>query len=138
MPERPAVGVAVIIVKNGKILLGKRMNAHGNGTWAFPGGHLEFNETISECARREVFEETGLTIGDVVHCAFTNDIFENEKKHYVTLFVLSRYIYGTPVVKEPDKCETWDWYTWDELPRPLFLSFENLIKQGFSIPHELL
>jgi len=45
MNERPKVGVGVIIVKNNKILFGKRKNAHGEGSWSFPGGHLEFKES---------------------------------------------------------------------------------------------
>jgi 8-oxo-dGTP diphosphatase len=56
MEKRPAVGVAAIVTKNGKVLLGKRKGAHGEGSWAFPGGHLEFNESIEDCAKREVFE----------------------------------------------------------------------------------
>ena len=57
MKNRPSVGVAVIVVNNGKVLLGKRKGSHGSGSWAFPGGHLEMNESIEACARREVFEE---------------------------------------------------------------------------------
>jgi 8-oxo-dGTP diphosphatase len=42
--KRPKVGVGVIIKKDGKVLMGKRKNAHGDGTWSFTGGHLEFGE----------------------------------------------------------------------------------------------
>lgn len=138
MMNRPAVGVAVIIVKKNLILLGKRLNAHGHGTWAFPGGHLEFQETIEECAKREVAEETGLIVDSIVHGAFTNDFFHKEKKHYVTLFVFAQYDTGEPKVMEPDKCEVWAWFSLDNLPHPLFLPFENLLKQGIVIPDEFL
>jgi 8-oxo-dGTP diphosphatase len=47
----PRVGVGVIIIKNNKVLLLKRKASHGIGTWAFVGGHLEFNETLEECAK---------------------------------------------------------------------------------------
>ena len=129
---RPAVGVAVIITKDDTVLLGKRKGAHGNGTWAFPGGHLEFKESIEDCARREVLEETGLTIGNVCHRAFTNDIFSKENKHYATLFVQADYVSGTAKVLEPEKCEKWEWCKWSKLPSPLFLSLENLVDQGFN------
>ncbi len=132
MPERPAVGVAVIIVNKGKVLLGKRLNAHGSGTWALPGGHLERNETIGECAKREVCEETGLDVGTIRHAAFTNDIFVEEKRHYITLFVTADYRGGKPVVMEPLKCSGWEWFAWNALPSPLFLPLKNLLKQGFS------
>ncbi len=129
---RPAVGVAVIITKDDTVLLGKRKGAHGNGKWAFPGGHLEFKESIEDCARREVLEETGLTIGRVRHRDFTNDIFSKENKHYATLFVQADYVSGTAKVLEPEKCEKWEWFKWNKLPSPLFLSLENLVGQGFN------
>ena len=131
MNMRPSVGVAVIIIKDKKVLLGKRKNSHGAGSWAFPGGHLEFNESIEECAKREVFEETGLHIKNISYATFTNDIFIKEQKHYVTLFVTADYDHGDIELKEPDKCEVWDWFQWDKLPEPKFLSLENLLQQGY-------
>ena len=133
-PEnRPYIGVAVIVVRDGRVLLGKRRNAHGAGTWQFPGGHLEYGESIEACARRELFEETGLSILNLRLGPFTNDIFENEKKHYVTLFVVADQTTGEARLKEPDKCECWDWYRWSEMPQPHFLPIANLLKQNFSI-----
>ncbi len=134
MSKRPAIGVAVIVLKNGKCLLGKRINAHGSGTWAFPGGHLEFNESIQGCAEREVLEETGLSIKKTRFATCTNDIFRDEEKHYVTLFVVAEYASGDLELKEPDKCEKWDWFNWNEFPEPRFLPLENLLEQGFSAP----
>jgi 8-oxo-dGTP diphosphatase len=132
MNKRPLVGVAVIIMKDHNVLLGKRKMSHGDGTWALPGGHLEFNETIEDCARREVFEETGLFIKNIQYGTFTNDIFVDNQQHYVTLFVISEYDCGIPELKEPDKCHGWVWFSWRELPEPKFLPLENLLKQGFD------
>ena len=64
-PQRPKVGVGVLIVKGSSVLLGKRKGLAGAGTWATPGGHLEFGESWAQCAVREVHEETGLTVTDV-------------------------------------------------------------------------
>ena len=133
MENSPSVGVAVIVIKNGKVLLGKRKGSHGSGSWAFPGGHLEMNESIEECARREVFEETGISIHNILYATFTNDIFKEEQKHYVTLFVVAEYTGGELQVNEPDKCEKWDWFMWEEFPENLFLSLKNLLAQGFHI-----
>lgn len=127
MLERPKVGVAVLIFQNGKLLLGKRKNSHGNGCWAPPGGHLEFGETIEDCARREAFEETGLELDNLKIVYFTNDIFQEENKHYITIYARGEIKSGLLEVKEPDKCESWKWFDFDNLPTPLFLSLQNLL-----------
>ncbi len=129
--KRPKVGVGVWIVKDGKVLLGKRKNAHGEGAWAAPGGHLEWGESVEDCARRETAEETGIEIANIRYATFTNDVFEAEGKHYVTLAVTADYASGEPRVMEPEKCERWGWFAWDELPEPRFLPLQNLLKQGF-------
>ena len=138
MQNRPAVGVAVIVIKDGKVLLGKRKGAHGEGSLAFPGGHLELNESIEACAQREVFEETGICISGIREVAFTNDIFSKEGKHYITLFVAARYVSGQLEIKEPDKCEKWDWFYWNDFPEPLFLSLRNLLNKGLGPVKEMV
>ena len=98
MEKRPLIGIAVIVTKRDRVLLGRRKSSHGSGTWAFPGGHLEFNESIEDCAKREVFEETGIQIKNLRFGPYTNDIFADEGKHYVTLFILADYDCGIPVM----------------------------------------
>ncbi len=130
--QRPLIGVGVAIIKDGKILLGKRKNAHGEGEWAFPGGHLEYGEQVEECARREVLEETGLVLN---HCAtgpYTNTIFHNHNKHYVTLIIIASCQPGIAKNNEPDKCESWHWFPWNSLPTPLFQPLESLVKSKFN------
>ena len=83
--QRPRVGVGVFVNKDGKILVGKRKGSHGAGTWALPGGHLEPGESFEACCKREVLEETGLTIKNISPVVFTNDIFHDEGVHYITL-----------------------------------------------------
>lgn len=116
------------------MLLGKRKRAHGAGTWAFPGGHLEFNESIEDCAVREVFEETGLQVKNLRFGPYTNDIFSLENKHYVTLFVIADYESGKPELKEPHKCEKWEWSEWPPSLEPHFLPIRNLLKRNFRLP----
>lgn len=130
--NRPKVGVGVIIRKDNKILLGKRKNSHGDGTWSFPGGHLEFGETPEECAKRETFEETGLILDTFAKCGYTNDIFNKENKHYITLYMITDLKEGEPELKEPEKCEQWQWFEWFKLPKPLFVPIYNLLKDNFN------
>ena len=58
----PAVAVCVMIVGNGKVLLGKRSRQPFEGKWVLPGGGVEFGEDFLTAARREAKEETGLDI----------------------------------------------------------------------------
>ncbi|MCK4730720.1 MAG: NUDIX domain-containing protein [Candidatus Aenigmarchaeota archaeon] len=126
------VGVGVIIIKDNKILLGRRKNALGAGTWQSPGGHLEFNETYEECAERETMEEAGIKIKNIRFFTATNDIFDKDNKHYVTIFMVSEYDSGEVKIMEPDRCENWNWFDWNNLPQPLFIPVQNLIKGNYN------
>jgi 8-oxo-dGTP diphosphatase len=125
--NRPQVGVGVFIKKDGKFLLGKRKNSHGAGEWSLPGGHLEGGESFEACCQREVMEETGMTIKNIVPLIFTNDLFPKEDKHYVTLFFASDYDSGNLENKEPDKCEGWQWFKINEFPQPRFGPLDQAI-----------
>lgn len=76
-------------------------------------------ESWSECAIREVMEETGIALksDSVVFGHATNDIMVEEGKHYVTIFMVGRCSNGSdrPKTLEPHKCEGWESYTWDKL-----------------------
>jgi 8-oxo-dGTP diphosphatase len=131
--KKPLVGIGVIIIHNGKILLGKRKNSHGKGTWSICGGHLEFGESFEECARREALEETGLIISDIIQGPTLNTFFKEEDKHSISIFMIAQRFKGTLINREPDKCEGWEWFSLDSLPQPLFLPIVNLLKTGFLL-----
>jgi 8-oxo-dGTP diphosphatase len=131
-PESPRVGVGAIVLRDDKVLLGKRLGSLGTGTWALPGGHLEFGETVEACARRELLEESGLALGDIAHGPYTNDIFPDVGRHYITLFVVATGVHGEPQCLEPTKCAEWRWFAWDDLPQPLFAPLDSLRRTGFD------
>ena len=132
MEKIPRVGVGVIIRRNNKILLGKRLNSHGSETWSPPGGHLEFMETIEACVKREVMEETGCLIANIQPPAFTEEFHIEEDKHYLNFMLTADWQSNEPQRLEPDKCAGWEWFFWDDLPSPLFLPLRNHIDQGFN------
>lgn len=74
---------------NPQFLIGQRKGSHGAGTYALPGGHLEFGETPEQCAARETLEETGLKVSKVRFLTATNDILPADNKHYITIFTVS-------------------------------------------------
>ncbi|CAG8795642.1 7876_t:CDS:2, partial [Racocetra persica] len=111
MPEctHPIVGVGIFVIRGNKFLIGKRKGSHGPGT-------LEFGESFEDCAKREVFEETNLEITNVIYQTVTNSVMVNENKHYVDIFMRAEVVDvdADPLVMEPNKCEGWEWVTWDE------------------------
>jgi len=126
----PRVGIGVLIFDHNKLLLGQRQQSHGNATWGPPGGHLEFGEQFEECACREVHEETGLIISNPTLFAITNDLFEKENKHYVSIFLKAPYPDEQTLINlEPHKTISWEWFTINQLPDELFLPLKNLIKR---------
>ncbi len=127
----PRVGVGVLVVRDGRILLGERRGAHGAGHWALPGGHLEHGETVEDCARRELAEETGLVGGVLTRGPWVSDVFEAEGLHYVTVFMVVRNPVGEVVLREPAKCTRWEWFSWKALPTPLFAPLASLRDSGF-------
>ena len=124
--DRPKVGIGVIVLREGKILLGERLASHGAGTWAIPGGHLEFGETFEETAKREVEEETGLTDIEIVGLvSISNDrVYE---KHFVSIGMLAHWKSGEPFAAEPEKCANWQWFAPDELPENIFIPSKRVI-----------
>ena len=128
----PRIGVGVIVRRSGRVLLGCRKGTHGAGTWQFPGGHLKYGESVEDCARRELLEETGLVLRDLQTGIYTNDIFDEANCHYVTLYAVGDWLNGEAELREPEKCEAWDWFEWGRLPRPLFLPIKNLLKLGYD------
>jgi 8-oxo-dGTP diphosphatase len=132
--NRPKVGVSIVLKNmDNQILVGKRKGSHGEGSWAFPGGHLEFNEKPLECALRELEEETGVERKNVLsweEIGFTNDIFEKEGKHYITIFLELVIRNNTEIYNmEPEKCEKWVWKKVEDLKEPLFVPVRNYLKK---------
>ncbi|HHX4718508.1 TPA: NUDIX hydrolase, partial [Pseudomonas aeruginosa] len=105
----PQVGVGVLILRDGKVLLGRRKGSHGAGCWSAPGGHLEFGEAVEDCALREALEETGLALSELRHGPFSNDVFEG--RHYLTAFILAGCAEDAEArLMEPGKCDGWAWF----------------------------
>lgn len=129
--KRPKVGVAAIVYRNGKVLIGKRRGAHGAGLWGFPGGHLEWGESFEDCVAREATEETGMTVKNSKFVSATNDVMPADDKHYITVFMRVDEFVGEPRILEPEKCEEWRWVDWDELPENKFSPIDHLIEQGY-------
>ncbi len=130
---QPTIGVGVLVWRDKKLLLGKRINKDKSICWQFPGGHLEQGESVTACARREVQEETGLEVSQLRHLGFTDKPFEVNQQQYITLLVSCVCDSGEAQALEPEKCEGWQWFAYPEMPTPLFLPINNFLAQQSNL-----
>lgn len=115
----PGLGVGLVILRDGKILLYKRMLPPEAGFWNIVGGKVDHMEPAEEAARREAEEETGLKIGHVELLKPTEQIIEADRQHWISLLYVARDVEGEPQLTEPDKLSDFGWFGRHDLPQPL-------------------
>jgi 8-oxo-dGTP diphosphatase len=125
--SRPLVGVGVLVRRQDDLLLVRRHGAHGAGTWSPPGGYLDFGEHPTDCAVREVREETRIEVSEPRFLGVTNDLFEPEAMHFVTLWFQAPYAGGEAELGAPEEAAEVKWFPDDHLPTPLFPPFRRFL-----------
>lgn len=136
--KKIGVGFGIMILKNNKVLLGKRHDdaekadseLRGEGTWTMPGGKLHFGETFEQGAKRETLEETGLKINKIKIISVSNDMVSDA--HFVTIGFLCENFEGKPKVMEPDEITAWNWFNLDNLPKPVFPPSQKIVNNYLS------
>lgn len=108
------IGTVVIVVKQNKVMLGKRKNSYRSGWYGLPGGRVEDLEKLIECAKRELYEETAITAKKLEYMGAIRDL---QKGYSFTHFAfLYKDEFANPRLKEPEKCEGWNWYKINKIP----------------------
>jgi mutator protein MutT len=109
---------AVILDSRGRVFLAKRGNEARNerGKWEFPGGSVEFNETLEHALCREVMEEYGFEIEILELLDVVDHIIPDEKQHWISPTFLCRIKSGSPCIREPHKCDEIGWFELDNIP----------------------
>lgn len=135
LTEKPRVGIGIMLLRGGKILLGKRHEdpikasslLHGEGTWTMPGGKVRSGEKLEDAAYREVLEETGIRIrkDKMKIISVADDVADDA--HFTTIGFLCQDFDGEPRVMEEEIVE-WEWFSFDNLPKPIFLPSEKILK----------
>lgn len=120
MPGRnfPGVGTGLAILRDGKLLLYRRTRPPEAGHWNIVGGKIDHLEHSYDAARREAEEETGLSIGTVQFLCLSEQIFSDERQHWLSLIYETSDFTGEPKVTEPEKLPEFGWFDLDALPQP--------------------
>ncbi|MBN1940679.1 MAG: NUDIX domain-containing protein [Candidatus Diapherotrites archaeon] len=120
-PGRDYIGVGVgVAIRNekGEFLLMKRTENCRNepGKWCFPGGGVDFGETVFDAAKREAMEEAGVDVEPTRLLKLIDHIIPEEKQHWANPIVEAIIVAGIPKIMEPHKCSEIGWFSIENLP----------------------
>lgn len=101
-----------MVIKEGKILFGRDL--HKGDVFAIPGGHWENGETLKECAKREVREESGVECDHLSLVGVYDFYREDKQRSYVSICMKADYVSGNPRSQVEEGRVEWDWYAPEE------------------------
>ena len=116
------VGVGALIINGqGQLFLSKRSPLAKNerGLWEFPGGSVEFGETLEHALKREMQEEYDIEIEVGELLDVVDHILPEEGQHWVSPTYICRIKSGIPQIMEPGKCNELGWFALEEIPTNL-------------------
>ncbi|RMZ55648.1 hypothetical protein APUTEX25_000231, partial [Auxenochlorella protothecoides] len=112
----------------------ERLGSTGSGTWALPGGKLEYQESFEACAARELEEETGVVATKFTFAYAVNSVLRDGGGHWVTIFMEADCPQDCePANLEPDKCQGWEWVPFNAIPQPIFHPLACLLDSPFQL-----
>jgi 8-oxo-dGTP diphosphatase len=110
-PDRPYVGVGVVILRGPEVLLIQRAKPPKAGAWSIPGGAQHLGETVAEAALREVREETGLAVRLGERLAVVDSIQRDEAGkvafHYTLIDFAAYWVAGEAVASDDAADVAW-------------------------------
>lgn len=115
----PGFGCGLVVVRDGKILLYRRLKAPEAGYWNIVGGKVDHMERSEAAARREAEEESGLKIRSSEFLCLSEQVIEADRQHWISMIYVTRDFSGEPQLVEPDKLSEFGWFSLDALPQPL-------------------
>ena len=126
--KRVGTGFGVMLLKDGKVLLGKRHEDPNKAdsvfraadVWTMPGGKFEYGETLKEGAQRELLEETGIEAKLENISVMCVNCDKNEHAHFVTVGMFVTTFIGEAKVMEPNEITEWKWFSFEDLPKNIY------------------
>ena len=110
-PANPIAAAGAIVLRESQILLIMRTKEPGAGKWSIPGGKIEIGETLFEAAKREVLEETGISVKINKAVNTYDSIVRDEqgkiKYHYFLVYCTAGYIEGEPQISDESSEVVW-------------------------------
>jgi mutator protein MutT len=116
------VGVgAVIVDERGRLFLARRGPEAKNERrlWEFPGGSVEFGETLAQALKWEMREEYGIEIAVGALLDVVDHILPEEGQHWVSPTYVCTIVSGQPIIREAGKCTEIGWFAPEEVPSDL-------------------
>ncbi len=102
------------------ILLVSRKNEPFQGKWCLPGGFIENDEDLEEAARRELKEETGLTVEVLDQLQAFGTPGRDPRGRTITILYYTVFVDNEPVAKAGDDASDARWFRINELPELCF------------------
>lgn len=115
----PGLGCGLAVLRDGKLLLYRRVKAPEAGCWNIVGGKVDHMERAIDAARREAEEESGIAAGTIDFLCISEQIIMQERQHWLSLIYVTDDFSGEPRVMEPEKLPEFGWFALDDLPSPL-------------------
>ncbi|WP_046120920.1 NUDIX hydrolase [Ensifer aridi] len=115
----PGLGCGLAILRDGKILLCRRLKAPEAEHWSIVGGKVDHMERSEDAARREAEEESGLSIHSTRFLCISEQMIESDRQHWISLIYVTEDFSGEPRLTEPDKLSEIGWFDLTALPQPL-------------------
>jgi 8-oxo-dGTP diphosphatase len=120
---RPAVTVDVVLATreaSPRVLLIRRKSEPFAGSWALPGGFVDEHEPIAAAARRELHEETGLSIDDLEQLYTAGDPDRDPRGWTISVCYLARVAAEAPAAIAGDDAAEVKWFRLNRLPKLAF------------------
>ena len=128
--NRPAIGVATIVLKDGNILLGK--DARKGDVYGLPGGHWESGETLKECSIRETREESGVTCSDPTLVSIYDFYREDKKKSYLSVGMKANYASGDLTDLRSEGRSQWGWHSYEDAMKLNLFAPDRILLKRFK------